>query len=618
MLYEEGGARARRGQGAAELHMVSFSVTVSGERTEGFSLLQAVAVGVNTTSPAFSLAAVLAPMALLVGYATPVVLVVSFIPMALTSLAFMFLNRRDPDCGTTFSWVTRAIGPRSGFIAGWVLASAGVLVLGSLAETAVRYGLLTLGLDSLATNRGIVVGSAALLIVAMTGLAIVGSESSIRLQTILTFVQVGILVLFGLATAFLTIRTGLPEFTVDWVNPFSQGLDSLVAAMLLGVFAFWGWEAATNLSEECRKPSDAGKAGVLSTINLLSTYLLVAVFVVIYLGESGFYPVGDSGLVMVDMSGVVLGPFAFLILLAVALSALASTQSTMVPGSRAFLSMARRGALPARLGLTHPRFKSPWASLVLIGGVAVGWFLLVSSISENAMLDTLSSLGILVAFYYSITGIACVVYYRRHVTASVKGFILVGIGPIIGSIGLIFMLVVGIRSVSDPATSASGYAWIGLAPPLAIAALILVLGGVVMVVRYFRAPAFYRNRRQLANHAQSPFPLGRDLQIAPGGALINCNSSIDDVRDRVQRAAEQIALASPVTMVFGIHPAGFLGEEMESMREALVEDGHRVFASVESDLRAMGRRDQIRLFEEADAQGSVVSAVELTKPSLVI
>jgi len=72
------------------------------QRPDGLTLTQAIAVGVNTTSPAFSLAAILAPMALLVGYSTPIVLVVSFIPMALTSLAFMYLNRRDPDCGTTF------------------------------------------------------------------------------------------------------------------------------------------------------------------------------------------------------------------------------------------------------------------------------------------------------------------------------------------------------------------------------------------------------------------------------------------------------------------------------------------------------------------------------------
>jgi amino acid transporter len=126
--------------------------------------VQAIAIGVNTTSPAYSLAAILAPMALLVGYATPIVLIISFVPMALTSLAFMYLGRRDPDCGTTFSWVSRAIGPRPGFLAGWAIAAAGILVLGSLAETAVTYGLLTFGLDSLAGNRTLVVAAAALLI----------------------------------------------------------------------------------------------------------------------------------------------------------------------------------------------------------------------------------------------------------------------------------------------------------------------------------------------------------------------------------------------------------------------------------------------------------------------
>lgn len=575
-------------------------------------------MGVNTTSPAFSLAAVLAPMALLVGYSTPVVLVVSFIPMALTSLAFMYLNRRDPDCGTTFSWVARAIGPKSGFMAGWVLAAAGVLVLGSLAETAITYGLLTFGLDSLAGNRALVIGLAALLIVVMAGLAIVGSDSSIRLQVILAVVQVTILVIFGVAAFVLAVRSGLPTFTSDWLNPFSEGLDSLVAAMLLGVFAFWGWEAATNLAEECRKPTDAGKAGVLSTIILITTYLLVAVSVVLYLGQSGFYPVGESGLVMVDMSGVVLGSMAFLILVAVALSALASTQSTMVPGSRAFLSMARRGALPAKLGLTHPRFKSPWVSLALLGGVAAGWFVLVSSISESAMLDTLSSLGILVAFYYSITGIACVVYYRKHVTASLKGFLLVGVGPIVGSIGLAFMLVVGIRSVSNPEDSASGVAWVGLAPPLAIAALIVVLGAAVMLVRALRHPEFFRRRRESANRTQSPFPIGRDVAVAPGGVLIDCNASTDDVLGRVAEGAGALAGAAPVTMVFGVQPSGLSGEEYDVARDALIEDGHAVFTRVEQDLRGRGVRNPVRLYEEADAAGSVEAATVFAQPSVVI
>ena len=148
-------------------------VSTDAERT-GLSLGQAVAVGVNTTSPAYSLAAILAPMAALVGYATPIVLIVSFIPMALTSLAFLYLNRRDPDCGTTFSWVTRAMGPMPGFMAGWVITAAGVLVIGSLAETAVTYSLLLFGLDGLAASRIFVIVCAAVLIMIMVVLSIFG------------------------------------------------------------------------------------------------------------------------------------------------------------------------------------------------------------------------------------------------------------------------------------------------------------------------------------------------------------------------------------------------------------------------------------------------------------
>lgn len=588
------------------------------ERTEGLTLMQAVAVGVNTTSPAFSLAAILAPMALLVGYATPIVLVVSFIPMALTSLAFMYLGRRDPDCGTTFSWVSRAIGPKSGFLAGWAIAAAGVLVLGSLAETAITYGLLTFGLDSLAANRTLVLLCAAGLIVLMTGLSILGSDSSIRLQTILTFAQVGILLGFAVAAGILAVRRTLPVFSSDWFNPLAYGLEPLIAAMLLGVFAFWGWEAATNLSEECKKPSDAGKAGVLSTLILLSTYVLVAIFVVIYLGESGFYPVGESGLVLVDMSGVVLGPFAFLVLLAVALSAVASTQSTMVPGSRAVLSMARRGALPARLGLTHPRFKSPWVALILLGGVAATWYLVVSSISENALVDTLSSLGILVAFYYSITGLACVFYYRKHIKGSVKGFLLVGVGPVLGSIGLGFMLIVGIRSVSDPASSASGGPWLGLAPPLTIAALMMLLGIAVLAIRHLRSPAFFRNGREIANRAQSPFPLGNEIPITPGGLLIDCNDEVERVIARIQASDIQLGALQPVSLVFGIHPAGLSGEEFDEARESLIEDGHAIFRQVSAALRSSGVRNPLFIYEEADAQGSIHLAQERAAPAAVI
>src|SRR5207253_9524601 len=89
------------------------------------SFLDALVIGLAATSPAYSLAAVLGPVVALVGVHAPGVLLASFVPMLLIAGAFAALNRADPDCGTTFSWVTRAMGPSAGWIGGWAVTMTG-------------------------------------------------------------------------------------------------------------------------------------------------------------------------------------------------------------------------------------------------------------------------------------------------------------------------------------------------------------------------------------------------------------------------------------------------------------------------------------------------------------
>ena len=104
--------------------------------------VDALVIGLAATSPAYSLAAVIGPIVLLVGVYAPGVLVASFVPMLLIASAFYYLNKVDQDCGTTFSWVTRAMGPWFGWLGGWAIAMTGVLVVGSLADVGVRFSLL--------------------------------------------------------------------------------------------------------------------------------------------------------------------------------------------------------------------------------------------------------------------------------------------------------------------------------------------------------------------------------------------------------------------------------------------------------------------------------------------
>ena len=62
----------------------------------------------------------------------------------------------------------------------------------------------------------------------------------------------------------------------------------------------------------------------------------------------------------------------------------------------------------------------------------LGWYVLANIISENALLDSITALSLLIAFYYALTGIACAVYYRRQLTRSLKNLLLIGVGPVIG------------------------------------------------------------------------------------------------------------------------------------------------------------------------------------------
>ena len=77
---------------------------------------------------------------------------VAFLPMVCIACAYYYLNRADPDCGTTFTWVTKAMGPRIGWIGGYAIIVADVIVMANLAQIAGLYTYLLVGWDSAAES----------------------------------------------------------------------------------------------------------------------------------------------------------------------------------------------------------------------------------------------------------------------------------------------------------------------------------------------------------------------------------------------------------------------------------------------------------------------------------
>ncbi len=271
----------------------------------------------------------------------------------------------------------------------------------------------------------------------------------------------------------------------------------LVSGLLIGVFIYWGWESAVNLTEETEdSETTPGKAAVLSTVILLVSYVSVAIAVVAFAGLERVGEFEDDDAILSTLATDVLGtPWDQLIVLAVLTSALASTQTTILPASRTTLSMARSGAMPAALGRIHARYLTPHVSTIVIGFLAALWYVVVNSLSENFLFDTLSALSLMIAFYYALSGLACVIFYRRELTKSVKNFLFIGVAPLTGGLILAFLFVRSVIDLADPDASYSGSSVFGLGIPLVIGGSFLLLGAVLMVIwRVGHPSGFFRRR----------------------------------------------------------------------------------------------------------------------------
>jgi amino acid transporter len=177
-------------------------------------------------------------------------------------------------------------------------------------------------------------------------------------------------------------------------------------------------------------------------------------------------------------------------------SAAASTQTTILPTARTSFSMAVHRALPAQFARVHRRFRTPTWSTVAMGLASIAFYVLLTRISGNVLSDSIASVGLGIAFYYGLTGFACVWYFRRQLRRSVRDFLSKGLLPGIGGLMLLYFFcyaafdvyadpAYGFTSVDLPVVGrVGGVSVIGVGS--------LVLGLVLMVVqRLFDASWFH-------------------------------------------------------------------------------------------------------------------------------
>ncbi len=477
-------------------------VSEKGLKANALGYASNLVIAVASTAPAYSLAATLGFIILVkgVGVHAPAVMIVAFIPILFVSIGYRYFNMADPDAGTTFAWVTRTFGPQLGWINGWAIFLADIIVMASLSEIASAY---TFSLwNGHPSNFGLIVGCV-IWIVLMTWICYRGIELSARVQQFLLTFEILTLAAFAI-TALVKVYTGHPAHSIhvsaSWFNPFAMSWNSLIDAVLLAIFIYWGWDSGVAVNEESRdRRRGPGKAAVVSTFMLLAIYLVVTVAAQAFAGTA-FLANNPNDILGALGHGVFGSGLDKLVVIAVLTSASASTQTTILPTARTTLSMAKWKAIPSAFGSIHPRFLTPSFSTLLMGGLSIVWTvaLLAFNPSQDVLGDTISALGFAVCFYYGFTGLACGFYFRRQLMGSVKNFFLIGLVPFAGGV---MMAYVGVKAYSYYNTAGNNYskALLGIQTPILVGIGGLILGVVLMFVSWPFYHEYFRRRPEVAD-----------------------------------------------------------------------------------------------------------------------
>ncbi|MGD1051074.1 MAG: APC family permease [Solirubrobacteraceae bacterium] len=462
-------------------------------------------IAIASTAPAYSLATTLGFVAAVSGITThaPAVLLVSFVPILFISAAYRYLNLADPDAGTSFAWGTRALGPHMGWINGWAIFLADVIVMASLSEIASVYTFQLVGWTSASTSTPAIIVGSVVWIVLMTWICYRGIELSARIQALLLSTECLILVLFSIV-ALVDVYSGnhgtfKPEFS--WFNPFALGTTPLLGGILLGIFIYWGWDSGVAVNEESENPAEGpGRAAVLSTVLLVLIYILVATAAQ---ADAGTHFLSSNEADVLSPLGTRVfgsGILQKFLLFSVLTSASASTQTTILPTARTTISMASWGALPKAFARVHPRFLTPSFSTLMMGGVSIVWTvgLLLTSSPTDVLGDSITGLGFAILFYYGFTGLFCVVYYRRELFKSWHRALLVGLVPLIGFVAMAYIFIKDFITVNTPGYNLTPPI-LGIQTPIVIGIGGLLLGLVVMVIQWIYMPDFFRRKPQTAD-----------------------------------------------------------------------------------------------------------------------
>jgi amino acid transporter len=401
-----------------------------------------IGIALGSAGPTASIALTLAAVVAASTFASPIAILICGLPMLAIAAAFRRLNRWRVNCGGIYIWGGRAISPYYGFAAGWIVILAYVVGVVSISLPIGPY-VVSLFTSSSSRPGEAIVGFVA--VVLATVVAYIGIRLTAWTQWILIaieYVGVGILAIWCLVAVFSHKAYSVP-FTWSWFSWHSMGgVSGFVAASLIAVYMYSGWDTGILLNEETSDSRDKPGNSVVTSVIVLAlmyAFLTFALQGAVHTSKLENAPNALSYIAQV-VSGSALAKY---MILAVALSALGSTLASLVSGVRVAFAMGSDRVLPYAFARTNPRFHTPILATIVIGVIAaIGvWLYTFGSGSVQDSFNTVVSVdGLLFALFYAMTGIATAVYFRKLARTSPWNFTLVTLFPIAAAAFLVYII----------------------------------------------------------------------------------------------------------------------------------------------------------------------------------
>ena len=352
---------------------------------------------------------------------------IGMVGMIFTALSYARMSEEFPLAGSVYAYVGHGMNQHLGFIAGWLI------LLDYLLVPTLLY------VVSAAALGGILPGVPLwvwilVFVVINTVINYLGIEMTAKTNKIFLVFELIVLVIF-LAIGIYAVSTGVngATFSFDPIfNPDNFSLSLVLGAVSIAVLSFLGFDAISTLSEESKGGPKAIGRGMIYSLLLVGVLFIIQTWVAALIFPD-FESFADIDTAFYETAEIAGGKWlGVLTAIATALAwGIADALVAQAAISRALYSMARDKKLPKFLAKVHPKYKTPYTSTLLVGGISIvlGYVFLggIDTLASLVNFGALSAFLLLnVAVFYHFIIKKGSNDYWNFFTLPLIGFIIIG------------------------------------------------------------------------------------------------------------------------------------------------------------------------------------------------